>query len=196
MSDWSQPQTDVSDEALVERVKQQDVAAFTQLYERYAHSVYAVAAHLLTPRDAEEVVQEVFLRLWHRAAQFDPARGSFRAWFMTIARHRILDELKHHGLNQRTRRASEINQLLTDAALPESDVAEAVWLRQRQDALLQALQQLPDEQRWVLILSYFGGLSHSEIAAQLEWPLGTVKKRIGLGLQKLRHCLMNWREVS
>ncbi len=196
MSEWSQPQPELSDEALVARVVRQDVAAFTLLYDRHAQSVYALAAHLITPIDAEEMVQEVFLRLWNRAAQFDASRGSFRAWFMTIARHRVLDELKRRSLEQRVQRANEINLLLTDALNPTRDVAEEAWLRQRQEAMLQALQELPDEQRWAIVLAYFGGVSQSEIAAQLGWPLGTVKKRIRLGMQKLRHCLMAWREAA
>lgn len=195
MAERLQPLPKPSDESLVERVELQDVAAFSVLYDRHAPAVYALAAHLLSPADAEEITQEVFLRLWNRASQFDPARGYFRAWFMTVARRCVLDKLRRLSLERRVQKASALNVLLSDTLTTLPDVAESAWLRQRQEALLDALRELPDEQRWVITLAYFGGLSHSELAAHLDWPLGTVKKRIRLGMQKLRHQLMPWREL-
>lgn len=91
MQDKSLLDIELSDEILVDQVKQQDVAAFTLLYDRYAPTVYALAAHLLSPTDAEEVVQEIFLRLWQKAHQFDAQTGLFKSWFMTIARKHIWD---------------------------------------------------------------------------------------------------------
>jgi RNA polymerase sigma-70 factor (ECF subfamily) len=175
-------QHELNDEHLVARVQARDVAAFTLLYDRYAPAVYAMAAHLLNPVDAEEIVQEVFLRLWQRAEQFDAGRGSFRSWFMTIARHQILDQLK---------RCSQEQRLLAENYIDiEGQVTEMLWQQQQHQGLLQALHQLPAEQRRALVLAYFGGLSQSMIAQELGWPLGTVKKRIRLGIQKLRNALI------
>lgn len=181
-----------SDEALVERVKEQDVAAFTVLYDRYAPAVYALAAHLLNPTEAEEVVQEVFLRLWNKAGQFDAQTGLFKSWFMTIARNQIWDLLKRRTHEQRLLATYEIEQVLSTPIDPVTHIAEEAWTQQRQQAMLQALHDLPPEQKRAIVMAYFGGFSQSAIAQELGWPLGTVKKRIRLGLQKLRHFLAPW----
>lgn len=181
-----------SDEALVERVKAQDVTAFTLLYDRYAPAIYALAAHLLNPTDAEEVVQEVFLRLWKKADRFDVQSGSFKPWLMTVARNHIWDLLKQRTHEQRVLATYEIEQLLSEPVDPATHISEEAWNNQRQTAMLRALQDLPPEQKRAIVMAYFGGFSQSAIAQELGWPLGTVKKRIQLGLQKLRHFLGQW----
>jgi RNA polymerase sigma-70 factor (ECF subfamily) len=178
-----------SDEVLVARVVQRDVAAFTVLYDRYARPVYVVATYMLGSAEAEEAVQELFLRLWHKADQFDPSRGSFKNWFMAISRHYLRDQLRRRGLQQQVVAAEQIDQLLTEAVDPNVNVEREVWQRQRGAALLNALKSLPTEQRRAIVLAYFGGFSQTSIAEQLGWPLGTVKKRVRLGLQKLRAFL-------
>jgi len=178
-----------SDELLAERVVQRDMEAFSIIYDRYAQPIYAMAAHMLGASEAEEIVQEVFLRLWNRADQFDPARGHFGPWLMTIARYRILDELRSRSQTERFMAADEIDHLLEETPDTEANVEEEVALRERNEVVFQALKTLPPEQRRVLILAYFGGLSQSFIAEHLNWPLGTVKKRIQLGLRKLRGLL-------
>ncbi len=175
-----------SDEQLVRRVVRRDVAAFSLLYDRYAPAVYTLAVHMLGRSEADEIVQEVFLRLWNRADQYDPARGPFVNWFMTIARNYLRDALRSRGRDQQIGLTEAIEHSLTE--LPDAQRSvEDESLRSEQNALIsRALQSLPAEQRQALILAYFGGLSQSSIARQLNWPLGTVKKRIRLGLQKLR----------
>jgi RNA polymerase sigma-70 factor, ECF subfamily len=184
--------SEASDKALIELVKQRDVDAFTALYDRYAQPVYALAAHLLGPADADEIVQDVFLRLWDKAEQYDARRGVFRAWFMTIARYCIMDRLKERNQERWPRALDEVEQLLADGTDPATTVPEATWSSQRQAAMMQALQSLPEEQRRVIVLAYFGGFSQSAIAEHLGWPLGTVKKRIRLGMQKLRTYMAQW----
>lgn len=186
LNDHGPPQLEISDETLVARIVQRDVPAFSLMYDRYAPTVYTLAAHMLGPAEAEEVVQEVFLRLWHKADQFDATRGSFGAWFMTITRHRIFDEVRRRTQQQRLVAAEQVDHLLAEVADPSVDVEQEAWLREQGSAVLQALQSLPDEQRQVLVLAYFGGLSQSAIARHLDCPLGTVKKRIRLGMHKLR----------
>ncbi|MBA2519576.1 MAG: sigma-70 family RNA polymerase sigma factor [Chloroflexia bacterium] len=185
------PPRDPSDSTLVARIGRGDVAAFELLYDRYARSVYAMAAHMLDPEKAEEVVQEVFLRLWHKAHQFDPSRSAFRTWFMAIARHQALHELRRRGGSQQITVSGDIDRILAETADEAIDVEEQAWRRERDDTALRALGCLPAEQRQVLVLAYFGGLSQSAIADHLQVPLGTVKKRTRLGLNKLRAALAN-----
>jgi RNA polymerase sigma-70 factor, ECF subfamily len=178
-----------TDEALVARVVAGDLAAFSLLYDRYERPVYVMAVHALGTPDAEEVVQEAFLRLWHRAEQFDERRGRFAAWFLSIARHEVLARLRHRTREQRLTLSEDIDRLLAGIADPTIDIEEETWQRERGELVLRTLKTLPAEQRRVLVLAYFGELSQATIAASLGWPLGTVKKRIRLGLQKLREAL-------
>lgn len=185
----AEPPREANDEQLAARIAMRNVTAFGMIYDRYAHPVYAMAAHMLGVSEAEEVTQEVFMRLWHKAGQFDPVRGPFSHWFMSIARNHILDKLRARSERQRLVAAEEIDQLLAEAPDPNVDVLEQVWSQQRGDVLLRALHRLPPEQRRVIVLAYFGELSQSAIATYLGVPLGTVKKRIRLGLHKLRAAL-------
>ena len=181
---------DDSDSTLVARVADGDPAAWSTLFDRYAPSVHAFAAHMLGRDHAEDVMQEVFLRLWRSAGQFDPERGAFSAWFYAIVRHRIQDELRHRRREERLLVASDADDLLAETPIPGFDVEEVVTQRERGHTVLRALQNLPPDQRRVLVLAYFGaGLTQSAIADYLDWPLGTVKKRTRLGLQKLRAAL-------
>jgi RNA polymerase sigma-70 factor (ECF subfamily) len=185
---WLRP-PEPTDEVLVVRVAAGDLAAFSLLYDRYDRPVYAIAAHLLGSAEADDVVQDVFLRLWRNAAQFDETRGRFAPWFLAIARHEVLARLRRRTREQRLALVEDIDRLLASAPDPTPEVEEQVWQRERGDLILQALNELPLEQRRVLVLAYFGDLSQTTIAESLGWPLGTVKKRIRLGLQKLRQAL-------
>jgi RNA polymerase sigma-70 factor (ECF subfamily) len=180
---------DREDAALVARVARQDVPAWEALYDRYVVPVHALAVQLLGRDGADEIVQEAFLRLWTRADQYRPERGSFRVWFFALVRHRILDELRHRSREERFHAAASAEELVA-AAIDPIGVDETVSDRQRGRDVLWALHRLPAEQRRVLLLAYFGvGLSQAAIAEELGLPLGTVKKRIRLGLQKLRTLL-------
>jgi RNA polymerase sigma-70 factor (ECF subfamily) len=177
------------DEELAAQVAQGDLTAFSLLYDRYAQQVYAWAAHACGPARAEDLVQEVFLCLWISARQFNERRGPFAAWFLAIARHAIGKELAKLSAEARLRAASEIADLIDDVADASIDVEDEVWRHEQGDILRQALQALPAEQRRVLVLAYFGGMSQTALAKSLGWPLGTVKKRVWLGLNKLRGLL-------
>jgi len=133
-------------------------------------------------------VQEVFIRVWRKAHQFDPARGRFSTWLMAIARHHILRELERGGRDRRAG-AEEIDgalRLLVDPAPSPDDHA---WLSEQERLLGRAMGELPAEQRRVLVLGYFLGMTQSEMSRSLDVPLGTVKKRVRLGLRKLRIAL-------
>jgi RNA polymerase sigma-70 factor, ECF subfamily len=174
------------DESLTARVAAGDVAAFTQLYQRYAQRIYTWCVHALGAGRAEDAVQEIFLRLWQAAEQFDPARGRFVTWFFAVARHHLVHELRKAGLRRRLEVAAEIAEVFADTAADPEELAGA---RDDATSLVRALRRLPEEQRQVVAMAYFGGLSQSQIATQLDVPLGTVKKRVRLGMGKLRTAL-------
>ena len=180
---------DPTDESLAERVARGDVAAFATLYDRYAHRIYAWAAHVVGSAEAEDVVQDVFARLWDKASQFDARRGRFAWWFTAVARHHLVALLRRRTLQQRIHAAEEIDRVLADAADRGAGPDEVAWSHELTELVQRALATLPPEQRRVLVLAYFAGLSQSQIAAQTGTPLGTVKKRTRLALQKLREQL-------
>jgi RNA polymerase sigma-70 factor (ECF subfamily) len=182
-----------SDEALVLRVAQRDTTAFTLLYDRYARSVYWLATLMIGAHEAEEVLQDIFLRLWLRADQYTVGRGDFAAWFMTLARNHIRDTLRRRASQERLTIADELEQAL--ATLPdETQPTAEQWTAEQEQhqRLVAALRTLPEAQRRAIWLAYYGGMSQSTIADHLNVPLGTVKKRIRLGLQKLRNLLHDY----
>jgi RNA polymerase sigma-70 factor, ECF subfamily len=178
------------DEALCARVAEHDVAAFEALYERYRDRVFAWAAHVLGPRQAEDTTQEVFALLWRRAGQFNQSRGQFTHWFWALTRNHILRELRGMSRQRRIQMADQIAGLISTAIAEGVDVEEAAFAKVDSQRALDTLGRLPPEQRRVLVMSYFVGLSHAAIAEELSLPLGTVKKRARLGMQKLRQALL------
>jgi RNA polymerase sigma-70 factor, ECF subfamily len=180
---------DPPDEALCALVAERDVAAFEALYARYQHRVFAWAAHVLGPRQAEDATQDIFALLWRHAGQFNESRGQFKPWFWTLTRNHIVHELRGMSDPRRAEIAEEISALISTAIADGVDVEEAALANADGRRALEALRELPPEQRRVMVMSYFVGLSHSAIALQLNLPLGTVKKRLRLGMQKLRQAL-------
>jgi RNA polymerase sigma-70 factor (ECF subfamily) len=151
------------------------------LYEACSGRVMAVALHLLRDQaEAEDVVQETFLELWRRGAGFDPSRGSREAYAVLIGRSRALDRLRARGS---ARRAAE--RAADDPVLPPAPPLELAEARQRRTRVLRALEALPPPQREAIELAYYAGLSQTEIAARVGEPLGTVKTRIRLAMEKL-----------
>ena len=175
-----------SDAVLMEAVLRHDQQALEALYDRYARRIFVMAAHLLGPAEAEEVVQETFVRLWTRASQFESKRGTLRTWLMAIARHYALNTLRKRPSADRVAALDEVDRLFEDTADPAPGVETVAWERERSRRALEQLRELPAEQRKVLVLAYFGGFSQSEIAQALGCPIGTVKTRTRLGLEKLR----------
>lgn len=159
---------------------QRDATAFAGIFRHFAPRVKAFllksgAGSTL----AEECTQEVMATVWHKAALFDPARASLATWIFTIARNRRIDAL-------RKARRPEPEDLFWGPD-SEPDQAEALALQQDSERLGLALRQLPDAQRKLIERAYYGDLSHSEIAAETGLPLGTIKSRIRLALDRLRH---------
>jgi RNA polymerase sigma-70 factor (ECF subfamily) len=145
-------------------------------------------AHRMTGNrtQAEDVVQEAFLSIWRSGARYDRARGSVRTWVLGIVHHRAIDHLRRASTHDR-RRASD--EGIAERLVAEERTDVQAVRREESREVRAALEELPDEQRRVLELSYFGGFTHSEIAAMLGEPLGTIKGRMRLGLGKLRGSL-------
>jgi RNA polymerase sigma-70 factor (ECF subfamily) len=176
------------DLALVRRVVAREEAALAELYDRYASLLLAVARRILfAGPDAEEVVQESFLQVWLQADRYDPARSSVSTWLVLIGRSRALDRLRSRQARDRAVAAAEAEpQAPADAS---SGGERHVLHAERRRRVREALDDLPEEQREVLELAFFGGLSQTEISTRTGAPLGTVKTRALLGMKKLRQAL-------
>ena len=181
-----------SDGPLLARIADADEAALGELYDRHAGAVHGLLVQMLgRTGEAEEVLQEAFLQAWRQAARFDVERASARGWLLMIARSRALDRLRSTASSSRREREVAQGELVTPSAAPSP--ASGVEERERREGVRSALGQLPVEQRHCLVLAFFGGLTHSQIAERLDVPLGTVKSRILLGMGKLRGLLAPYR---
>lgn len=196
-----------SDSALVAAVATGSEAALAELYDRHAGSVHAAALRLLGDRQAaEDIVQEAFLILWNRADRFDPAMGSLAAWLLTITRNRAVDRLRAAGRRPQLVSippaggddepdAAALERLAAErgvvgaAGTGGADPEAALDLAETRSALRLVLDGLPEPERTAILLAYRDGLTQSEIAARLDWPLGTVKTRTRRALARLREAL-------
>jgi len=171
------------DRELMARVKAGDETALSDLYDRFSGTLNALALRVLRDTaDAEEVVQEVFLHAWNRASTYDPKRSSVSTWLVLVTRSRSIDRLRTRQVVDRTHDQVRHQKKLHESPRASADV-QKMDRRRRIDA---ALAGLPDEQRRVLELAYFGGMTQREIAEQTAIPLGTVKTRTLLAMKKLR----------
>ena len=176
-----------SDRELIQGAAAGDADAFASLYDRHGGLALAVARRILGDHgEAEEVLQETFLQVWREAGRYDPSRATPRGWIVVIARSRALDRLRSAAASHR-REEGAASEIGPRAAAPIGCLRlERLEERRR---VTSALSRLPREQREVIELAYYHGLSHSQIAQRLEAPLGTVKSRVLLGLRKLRDLL-------
>ena len=174
----------LADEDLMQLVRRGDTMAFEVVYERHATAAFSLAYRMTGTRNvAEDVVQEAFLSLWRSGARYDRARGSVRTWILGIVHNRAIDALRRSTVHDRRRASDEgLEERFAAAERTDVEVARRDEAREIRDALA----TLPDEQSRVIELAYFGGYSHSEIASMLDTPIGTVKGRMRLGLQKMR----------
>jgi RNA polymerase sigma-70 factor, ECF subfamily len=172
-----------ADAAAVARVADGDPEALRELYDRYGRIVYGMTYRLTHDAQlAEEATQDTFLAVWRRASTFDPDRAKLTTWLFVIARNRAIELIRSRA------RAPEPQE---DVEPPgeESDPADLMAVADDAEKIATALAELPESQLEVIRLAYFDGLNHSEIAERLSQPLGTVKSRIRLGLNRLRVLL-------
>ncbi len=169
---------------LLQRIQSGDEDALVELHARYANLVYSVAYRVLNEQmAAEEVTQDAFMRLWNKSYSYDPAKGRFITWLLTITRRLAIDHLR-----QQQRRSPQAGMLFMDEDpnLWENVLATDDRTSDLRRTLISVLAELPGEQRELIELVYFYGMTHSDIAESLAIPLGTVKTRIRLGMHKLR----------
>ncbi|MGH2347509.1 MAG: RNA polymerase sigma factor [Chloroflexota bacterium] len=177
-----------SDEDLVARLRERDAGAFTLLYDRYSRMAFGLAYRMLSdPSAAEDVVQEAFLAVWRQADTFQAERSAVRTWVLSIVHHRAIDRLRRGAAAREI--SADVPEHLTDRADDSIDIEREVGTLLDAGQVRRALDMLPADQRRAIELAYFAGLSHSEIAGQLKVPLGTVKGRLRIGLQKMRALL-------
>ena len=180
----------LADEELMRRLFHRDKLAFEALYDRYGDLVYSTALRVL--RDAhlaQDISQEIFVRIWRKPESYVAERGRFLTWLISVTRNRAVDEVRSRGRRQRYETASPEEQERELPAGEANDPALNAQLAEQAHVVRAALAELPPEQRQVIELAYFGGLTQQEIADRLSQPLGTVKTRIRLGMQKLRAAL-------
>lgn len=181
------------DEALLARLAGGDRAALGPLYDRYAGPTFALILRIVAERAAaDDLVQEVFVRVWQRADTYQAGRGRPLTWILGIAHNLAIDEVRRRRRRPQGAEAREAGQLEERlAALPSAEAGpeEQSWQHQRRQQIGAALAQLPTAQRAVIELAYFAGFTQSQIAEHLGEPLGTVKTRLRLGIQKLRESL-------
>jgi RNA polymerase sigma-70 factor (ECF subfamily) len=174
-----------SEREMAALLRRGEASAIEWLYDRYARLAFGLAFHMLKDASAaEDVVQDAFLAIWRNALRFDAGRGSLRAWLLAIVRNRAIDQLRG--------RAAAPPVVFDASAAPEGefmDAWEAMSIELERKQVREALASLPLEQRQSIELAYFEGLSQSEIATRLALPLGTVKGRLRLALEKVRSFL-------
>jgi RNA polymerase sigma-70 factor, ECF subfamily len=175
----------LGDEDLMPLVGRKDPAAFEVFYDRHGGAAYSLAHRIVGNRAlAEDVTQEAFLSIWRSEAGFDRTRGSVRAWALGIVRNRAIDALRREA-SRGPRLDYDDEGVLESRAAPELTEEEALR-RETARSLRGVLEELPKDQSKVIELAYYGGFTHSEIADMLGMPLGTVKGRMRLGLEKIR----------
>lgn len=169
---------------IIAGLRRRDEQALASLYDRYGQSVYALALRVTGDAGAaEEISLDTFWQLWQQADRFDGSQGSLQNWLLTICRSRAIDRVRARGAQKRTH-AEDVTDV--SSFRPPEEIAE---LSQRRSLVQQAMAQLSPDQRTALSLAYYEGLSHSQIAARLQEPLGTVKTRIRQAMGVLRRTL-------
>jgi RNA polymerase sigma-70 factor, ECF subfamily len=178
---------DLADEEAMQLVQSGNPRAFELLYDRHGGAAFSLAYRMLGNRAAaEDIIQEAFLSIWRSRLRYDPARGSVRTWVLGIVHNRAIDGLRRNLVHDRRRETMEGVEERHEA--PERTDVEAAR-REQARSIQSALKTLPDEQRRTIELAYFAGYSHSQIAELLDEPIGTVKGRMRLGLDKMRRQL-------
>lgn len=181
----------LDDEALLRLISFAKTEALGEFYDRYSRLVYSLSLFILNdPESAEEVTQDVFMRIWQKAETYRSEQAKVSTWLTSITRNRSIDVLRRQRARPEGHRVGledGVFEALIAADLPDPE--EAVTGNLQAHKVRAAISTLPVEQRQALVMAYFGGYSHSEIAAALGEPLGTVKTRIRMGMQKLRSLL-------
>jgi RNA polymerase sigma-70 factor, ECF subfamily len=177
-----------SDEQILTALAQRDLSALEELYDRYSKVAYSLAYRIVGDRGgAEDVVQDAFLSIWRQAGTYKRERAAPRTWLMSIVHHRSIDRLRSGASSSNTIPYDELPESSEETGKPS--IWQQAWNNVRGDIVRRALERLPVEQKKSIELAYFSGYTQAEIAELMGVPLGTVKGRMRIGLQKLRSML-------
>jgi RNA polymerase sigma-70 factor (ECF subfamily) len=184
----------LADEELMALVAGSDADAYEVVLERHADAAFSLAYRICGRRAlAEDIVQDALLAVWRSGGRYDRTRGSVRTWALGIVHNRAVDALRRSGVHERRRASDEgIEETVEAAQRTDTQAIENSTSLE----IRGAIDELPNEQRRVIELAYFGGFTHAEIASMLDAPVGTVKGRMRLGLHKLRDQLQGWETVG
>jgi RNA polymerase sigma-70 factor (ECF subfamily) len=176
-------ETPASDIELMSRILQRDQGALAELYQRYGAHVYGLALRVLQKRElAEEITQDTFLNVWRQPEAWNPALGRLSSWLLTVARYKAIDRVRR----EQRRPDTQADPLDDDHLRPDASLAPDATAMEDGRLIRSLVAQLPVEQAQIIELAFFQGMTHSAVAELLDLPLGTVKTRVRLGLQKLR----------
>ena len=179
----------INDQTLLRMMARGDENALGELYDRYNRLVFSIAHNSLNdPALAEEVTQDVFLRVWKNANTYKPEHGKVSTWMVGITRNRAIDEFRHQSVRPQS---NQVPWEIGDSDIEENGLSVEAKVDQslRQNQVRMAVAQLPEDQRLALAYAYFQGYSHREIASLLNEPLGTIKTRIRLAMKKIKEYL-------
>ena len=173
---------------LLKKIAGRDTLALSELYDAYSTPIFSLATRILRdPQEAEGVLQQVFLSVWDKADQYRSEKGKVSTWLFTIARNLAIDALRKKSRTREWVPDHDLDQV-ADRSEGKNPLSEYIQ-DERRRLILEALKDIPQDQRTAVYLAYYDGLSHRQIAQTLDQPLGTVKTRIQLGLYKLRQAL-------
>lgn len=184
---------DSSDErALIKRVKAGDTKALEELYDLYKALLFGMIISIVKKREeAEDVLQEVFMKIWEKAHTFDEERGNVYSWIVTLTRNKSIDRIRSKGYKTQQKASTSVNQPEFTLESDKFDPLETTIFSDRSELVKKALEQIPEEQSEVIKVAYYGGMTQSEIAEHLGIPLGTVKTRTRQGMIKLKNILVD-----
>lgn len=187
----------LDDEALIRLIAHSKTEALSVLYDRYGRLVFSLAIHIVGDQaTAEEITQDVFFRIWEKASTYRVEQAKVSTWLTSITRYRAIDILRQRGVRPEQNSVDWAEDTLSMLPAGADDPEDATELSMEQKRIQKALANLPEDQRQAVALAYFQGMTHTEIAETLKVPLGTVKTRIRLAIQKLREMLRDDRSVE
>jgi len=176
------------EKALIARISDGDQQALAVLYDQYVALLYSVVIAIIKKREeAEDLMQEIFLLIWKKASTFDTSRDNVYAWLTTMARNRAIDRTRSKAFRTAQQEVAEPIPEITASAM--ENPLDAVIMQERADQVQEAMQQIPAAPREVILLAYFEGCSQSQMAEQLNLPLGTIKTRVRQGMKKFSELL-------
>ncbi|MDX1638804.1 MAG: sigma-70 family RNA polymerase sigma factor [Balneolaceae bacterium] len=179
--------------ALIKRIKAGDTTALEALYDLYKSLLFGMIISIVNNREeAEDLLQEVFMNIWEKAHTFDGERGNVYSWIVTLTRNRAIDRLRSKGYKTQQKTATTVNKPGFSLQGDQYDPLETTIISDRAELVQQALEQIPEKQREVIKVAYYGGMTQSEIAEHLDIPLGTVKTRTRQGMIKLKTLLEDY----